>query len=95
LPLKGEEMSQRLAGILVSLCWLAIAVWGVGGGMARLRSEEKGELRESVELLGLLSESSCGGCTNNGAISEPCVVCALPRLTSDDGGGDFAARMGS
>jgi hypothetical protein len=60
--------------------------------MARWRSEEKGELRESVELLGSLSESYCA---NNGAISEPCVVCAPPKLTSDDGDGDGAGRVGS
>jgi hypothetical protein len=60
--------------------------------MARWRSEEKGELRESFELLGSLSESSCA---NNGAISEPCVVCAPPKLTSDDGDGDSAGRVGS
>jgi hypothetical protein len=58
--------------------------------MARWGSEEKGELRESVELLRSLSESSCA---NNGAISEPCVVCAPPKLTSDDG--DGAGRVGS
>jgi hypothetical protein len=60
--------------------------------MARWRSEEKGELRESVELLGSLSEFSCA---NNGAILEPCVVCAPPKLTSDDGDSDGADRVGS
>jgi hypothetical protein len=60
--------------------------------MARWRSEEKGELRESVELLGSVSESSCA---NSGAVSEPCVVCAPPKLTSDDGDGDGAGRVGS
>jgi hypothetical protein len=60
--------------------------------MARWRSEERCELRESVELLGSMSEFSCA---NNGAISEPCVVCAPPKLTSDDGDGDGAGRVGS
>lgn len=59
--------------------------------MVRWRSKEKGELREGVELLGLLSGFSCA---NSGAISEPCVVCAPPKLTSDDGDGDGAGRVG-
>ena len=81
LPLNGER-SRRVADMVV-----AITVWSVRGCEARLRAEEKGELRESVQLLGSLSESSCGFGINSGANSDPCVVCAPPRSTSDDGDG--------
>ena len=89
--MKGER-SRGLVSMVISLCRPAIVVWGVRDCMVRWRSEEKGELRQSVELLGSLSESSCA---NDGAISEPCVVCAPPKLTSDDGDGDGADRVGS
>jgi len=65
--------------------------WCVRGCAGRCGLEEKGELRESVELLGELSKSSCA---NSGAISEPCFVCVSPTSRSDDGGGVFAACFG-
>lgn len=62
LPLNGER-SRKMAGMV-----LAMWVWCVRGCARRCGVEEKGELRDSVELLGELSYSSC---TNSGAISEP------------------------
>jgi len=84
-PLNGER-SRRLVGMVLAMSGRCVRACAGRCGL-----EEKGELRESVELLGELSKSSCA---NSGAISESCFVCASPTSRSDDGGGDFAACFG-